>query len=115
MIQNNNLNKKKELVSKPMKLMIVAASIAGTLGLGGIFSKADVQNTAAQATDAALPTVATLISVNPSSISVVNSAVADNSLNLLPVVTQAPITVVTSAPAVSVQAPAPITHTKSSR
>ena len=115
MDQNIGSHKKKELISKQMKLLITAASIAGALGLGGIFSKTDAQNTSLQATDAALPTLATLVSVDTSSISTGNSAYVDNVSSSLPVVTLAPTTSVSAAPVVSTQAPAPVTHTRSSR
>jgi hypothetical protein len=114
MDQNTGSHKKKEFISKQMKLLITAASVAGALGLGGIFSKTDAQNTNLQATDAALPTLATLVSVDTSSVSTGNSAVTDTVSSSLPVVA-VPTTSVSAAPVVSTQAPAPITITKSSR
>jgi len=114
MDQNTGNHKKKEFISKQMKLIITAASVAGALGLGGIFSKTDAQNTNLQATDAALPTLATLVSVDTGSLSTGNSAVADAVSSSLPVVA-VPTASVSAAPVVSIQAPAPVTNTKSSR
>ena len=114
MDQNTGNHKKKEFISKQMKLIITAASVAGAIGLGGIFSKTDAQNTNLQATDAALPTLATLVSVDTGSVSTGNSTAADTLSGSLPVVT-VPTTSVSAAPLVPTQAPAPVTHTKSSR
>jgi hypothetical protein len=119
MSQNIAPHKKKEFISKQLKFAITAASIAGTLGLWGIFSKADVKNTTVQpTTDSTLPTVATLVSVNI--VPVVNTTVSttsdsnSTSVNVLPVVTQPPVTVVATAAPVVIQQPAPVTSSHSS-
>lgn len=116
MNQNNVSHKKKEFASKPFKFIIAAASVAGTLGLWGIFSQTDAKNAAAQSADTALPTLATLVSadanVSKGSVSADASAA---SLNSLPVATQPTQSVVNSAPAVIYNSPAPITSTRSSR
>jgi hypothetical protein len=65
MNQNSTPHKKKEFISKPLKFIVAAASVAGTLGLWGIFSQADMKTATVAATDTALPTVATLVSVIP--------------------------------------------------
>jgi hypothetical protein len=112
-IMNQNIahHKKKEFISKPLKFVIAAASLAGTLGLWGIFSKADVQNAVTQpTTDATLPTVATLVSVDSNSIAANSSS--STSLDVLPVITQAPLPVVTAAPIIN--QPVPITRSRTS-
>ena len=116
MNQNIAPHKKKEFVSKPFKFIIAAASVAGTLGLWGIFSQTDVKNAAVQSTDAALPTLATLVSVNSNaSMASASANGSATSLNLLPVVNQPTQSSVNSAPAVIYNPPAPITSTRSSR
>lgn len=122
MTQNFAPHKKKQLVSRPMKFVITAASIAGTLGLWGIFSNADVQNTnvTQTANNDVMPTVSTLIAVNSS---VINSSTASTdagsnaatSLNSLPVVTQPPVVAAATAAPVIIQQPAPVTSSRSSR
>lgn len=125
MNQNSLPRKKKELISKQVKYVIAAASVAGTMGLWGIFSKADVQTTTTQATDSALPTVATLVAVDTNSLAQIDST-ANNSGNLsasagsdslssLPVVTQAPSASISSGQASTFQQPVPLTSTRSSR
>jgi hypothetical protein len=121
MTQNITSHKKKEFISKPMKFAIAAASIAGTLGLWGIFSNADMQNTTVQAsTGDVIPTVATLVSVNASSVaapsaSVDTSSNSVSSLDSLPVVTQPPVVAAATAAPVIIQQPAPVTSSHSSR
>ncbi len=120
MSQNITPHKKKEFISKPLKFAIAAASIAGTIGLWGVFSKADVQNANVQAsTDAAFPTVATLVSVDASSLadSDVNTAADSNptSLDALPVVTQPPVVAAATAAPVVFQQPAPVNSARPSR
>jgi len=113
MSQNITLHKKKEFISKPLKFVIAAASVAGTLGLWGIFSKVDVQATTVQGSNASFPTLATLVSVNANS-STSNTA-ANDSVSSLPVVTQPPTVSSYSAPVVTYNQPSPITSTRSSR
>jgi outer membrane murein-binding lipoprotein Lpp len=117
MSQNITPHKKKEFVSKPLKFIIAAASVAGTLGLWGIFSKADVQATAVQGSNASFPTLATLVSVNANSVtnSSTNNAAANDSVSSLPAVTQPPTVSSYSAPVVTYNQPSPITSTRSSR
>jgi hypothetical protein len=120
MSQNIAPHKKKEFISKPLKFVITAASIAGTLGLWGIFSKADVQSTIIQtATDSTLPTVATLVSVDTSSLANITSNTtsgsSSTSVDVLPVVTQPPAVAVATAAPVVIQQPAPVTSSHSSR
>lgn len=120
MNQNSLPRKKKEQISKQVKYAIAAASVAGTLGLWGIFSKGDVQVTTAQATDSALPTVATLVAVsqvnsNDSNSGISSTTASSDSLNSLPVVTQAPSTSISSGQSSLYQQPVPMTSTRSSR
>jgi dihydrodipicolinate synthase/N-acetylneuraminate lyase len=112
-----NTHKKKEMVSRPFKYIIAAASVAGTLGLWGIFSQAEVQNNTVTTVDA-LPTVATLVAdagVSSSS-DVAASTTSNNTIDALPVVTQ-PTTSVSSQQngTVNYYSPAPVTSTRSSR
>lgn len=107
----NNTHKKKEFISKPLKFVIASASIAGTIGLWGIFSKADVQTTTVQTNMTQLPAVATLVADN-SGTSVSQTSVTD--VNALPVITQAPVTSNYSASTTNYFQPAPVTSTRSS-
>ncbi|MHC1740691.1 MAG: hypothetical protein AB9897_06220 [Anaerolineaceae bacterium] len=118
MNQNTPLHKKKEFISRPLKYVITIASLAGTLGLWGIFSKVDAQTQNVKSTDPVIPTVATLVSFDtvPASNQAVDSALADtSSVNALPVVTQPAPSTVNSAPQTVFNQPVPVTSTSSSR
>ena len=117
MDQNNAQHRKKELVSKQVKYLIAVASVAGTVGLWGLFSKADTQAVTTQNIEPTLPVLPTLVALNPSTeISSPSVAVtADNSLSSLPVVTQAPVVAPTTGMTTVYQVPAPVTNTRTSR
>jgi hypothetical protein len=111
-----NTHKKKEMVSKPFKFIIAAASVAGTLGLWGIFSQAEVQNNITATTVDALPTVATLAaSAGVTSSDTVVATSNSNTIDVLPVVTQPATTVSQTNSSTGSYAPAPVTSTRSSR
>ena len=116
-MENKAQHRKKDLISKQVKYMIAAASVAGTVGLWGIFSKADAQTSNVQSSDALAPTLATLVALNPSTDVNSSSSVvaADNSLSALPVVTQAPAVSSSNGQANVYQAPVPMTRTRTSR
>lgn len=112
MNENNLPRKKREFISKQTKFVIALASVAGTLGLWGIFSNADIQSVSQQSSQPEIPTLATLVTANTTT----NGSVAvNNNLSSLPVVTQAPSTSVSSGMVNSYQPPIPLTNTRSSR
>jgi hypothetical protein len=114
MNQNIPTRKKRSFVATSLKFMIAVASVAGTVGLWGVFSKKDVQATTTQTTDLPMPVVATLIPVN--TVSTTTAATTDTSLSSLPVVSQPAIgTNVNTNSNVQLLQPAPVTTTRSSR
>lgn len=114
MNQNLQVHKKKSFVSNSVKYLIAAASIAGTMGLWGLFSKKDVQATTVQVTDAPFPTLVTLVSIKP--VAATPVATNDQSISSLPVVTQpAAIPAYTGSSNIQLSQPAPVTSSRSSR
>lgn len=111
MDQNLDRPKKKTFVSNSFKFMLAAASITGTVGLWGAFSKNDVQASASTMVDSPLPTIKTLIPVD-STVAAVQST-SDTSISSLPVVTQAPAN--TAYQGGNLAQPTPVTQTRSSR
>ncbi len=103
--------KKKTFVSNSFKFMLAAASIAGTVGLWGAFSKKDAQASVNALVDSPLPTIKTLIPLD-SSVVVVQST-SDTTISSLPVVTQAPAN--TAYQGGNLAQPSPVTQTRSSR
>lgn len=115
MNQNRPLHKKKEFISKPLKILIAVASVASTLGLWGIFGQGEAQGSIVQGNETTMPTVATLVDAGISNVSSSSNNSGDTSLNNLPIVTQAPVSTVSAVPTAQYYPPAPITSTRSSR
>lgn len=116
MNQNNAPRKRKVFVSKTIKFVIAAASVASTVGLWGVFSKQNVQTVQADAVlsgNSAMPTITALNTVNVSKLVTTNTT--NNPLAMLPVATQPATHASVSAGSVQILQPAPITQTRSSR
>lgn len=109
--------KRKIFVSKSIKFLIAAASVAGTVGFWGIFSKQNVQAVQTGDVPAALPAIPTLVALNQVDISSLPTVSGTSDpLAMLPVATQPPsISAPVSSGSVQVIQPAPVTQTKSSR
>jgi hypothetical protein len=112
MNQNIHQSRKKSFISTSFKFMLAAASIAGTVGLWGVFSKKDAQASANALSDSPLPTIETLVPFNTSGAAALPTS--DTSISSLPVVTQAPKNY-TSQGGGQLAQPSPVTNTKSSR
>jgi hypothetical protein len=111
MNQQNQPKKRKNFIANSFKFLLAAASIAGTVGLWGVFSKKDAQSSSATLIDSPLPTLSTLVSVDPSALTPASST--DSSLSTLPVVSQ-PTTSYSNSTSVQVLPPG-VTNTRSSR
>lgn len=111
MNQNTHQTQKRSFISTSFKFMLAAASIAGTVGLWGVFSKKDAQASAATISDSPLPTILTLVPFQTANSAAIPTS--DTSISSLPVVTQAPVN--NSTQIVQLSQPSPVTNTKSSR
>ena len=111
MNQSIDRSKKKSFVSNSFKFMLAAASIAGTVGLWGVFSKKDAEASVNALVDSPLPTIKTLIPLD-STVAVAQST-SDTSISSLPEVTQAPAN--TAYQGGNLLQPTPVTQTRSSR
>jgi hypothetical protein len=108
---NNKVQRRKSFISGSFKFLLAAASIAGTVGLWGVFSKKDAQASATTLIDAQLPALMPLVTVNP--VNSIPVSTNNTTISSLPVVTQ-PATNYSSAP-LQLNQPAPVTSTRSSR
>lgn len=119
MNQNNAPRKKKVFVAKSFKYLLAAVSVAGTVGLWGVFSKQNVQAVNVPSTQTDLQPLPTLLALNDVQVSTTNSSSTQSDpLAALPVATQPPSkTTVSSGNTGSIQIlqPAPVTQTRSSR
>jgi hypothetical protein len=111
MNQHNQPQKRKNFITNSFKFLLAAASIAGTVGLWGVFSKKDAQTSSATLIESPLPTITTLVSVDPSAFTAASAT--DSSISTLPVVSQ-PTTSYSNSTSVQVLPPA-VTNTRSSR
>lgn len=111
MNQHNQPQKRKGFIADSFKFLLAAASIAGTVGLWGVFSKKDAQASSVTLIDSPLPTIATLVSVDPSAFAAPSTT--DSSISTLPVVSQ-PTTSYSNSTGVQVLPPA-VTNTRSSK
>jgi hypothetical protein len=111
MIQNTQVKKKRSFISSAFKFFIAAASVAGTVGLWGIFSKQAAQASQNPVSEVPMPTLVTLVPLN----GVVSAPVSsvDTTLSSLPVVSQQSAPVYSNSNIQVIQ-PAPVTTTKSS-
>jgi len=117
MNQNNSPRKKKVFVAHSIKFMIAAASVAGTIGLWGAFSKQNVQTVQAEDPKTALPPLPTLMALNSVDTTSLRTTNSDGDpLGLLPVATQPPSRTTVSSGAIQIiELPVPVTQTRSSR
>lgn len=112
MEQNTQIRRKRSFFSGAFKFLIAVASVAGTVGLWGVFSKKDAQASFNSVTDVPLPTIATLV---PLTGAVAAPATAvDTTFSSLPVVSQQSSSPAYSNSNIQVVQPAPVTTTKSS-
>ncbi len=119
MNQQPTPRKKKVFITRSFKYMVVAFSVASTVGLWGLLSKQDVQsmnNTATLNNPDPLPT---LIALNDVQVSTTTSTTTSSNdpLALLPVATQPPAqpSYNNSNTSVQILQPNPVTSTRSSR
>jgi hypothetical protein len=111
-MNNYEQHQKKNFISSAFKYFIAVASVVGTIGLWGVFSKKDALASTVQVTEAPLPTIVTLVSFDQTVAA--TTPTTDSAISTLPVVTQPPATAYINSTN-QLEQPTPIASSKSSR